>query len=67
LAREPERPVDVLGPDGGREVVAGAVADTVTSAVVDSIGCSRDSVRIFLEEFDPENWAAGGRLDLDRE
>jgi 4-oxalocrotonate tautomerase len=43
-----------------------AVAEAVTDAIVATLGGERDWVTIVFEDVGREDWAIGGRLQIDR-
>ncbi|MGI6358784.1 MAG: 4-oxalocrotonate tautomerase [Bacillota bacterium] len=43
-----------------------ALADKVTAAIAESVGCPRDAVSIIIRDMPRENFARGGQLAVDR-
>lgn len=43
-----------------------ALADKVTQAIIDAVGCPADAVSIIIRDMPRENYAKGGVLAADR-
>lgn len=43
-----------------------ALAEAITSAVVEILDVRREWVTVLIEEYDRENWATGGELHADK-
>lgn len=60
-------PIITIQFDKGRTIqTKRAVAEAVTDAIVATLGGQREWVTILFEDYERENWAIGGALQLDR-
>jgi 4-oxalocrotonate tautomerase len=60
-------PVVTIHLEKGRPVeMKRALADAVTTAVTGALEVPSDWVTIIIDEVERENWAVGGRLQLDK-
>lgn len=58
--------VDVTLVEGRSPDQLRALVDRLTDAVVDSVGASREAVRVVLREVPATHWAAGGQTVAER-